>query len=112
VSQAAARHRWDEPTPGIQPRDRGSAPRRASHIHDEARPRHLAAVPAGERRTIVITGRGAPAPAPRTRRAEAARRPPRRLTERAGPNPDRIALWAVLLGLFLILVAVVSAHAG
>jgi hypothetical protein len=101
VSQAAARPRWDESSPGAPPRD-----------HSQARPRHLSAVPAGERRTIVITGRGAPAPAPRTRRAEAARRPPRRLTERAGPNPDRIALWAVLLGLFLIVVAVASAHAG
>ena len=110
MSQAAARHRWDEPSPGIPPRDRGPVPRRASH--DEPRPRHLAAIPTGERRTIVITGRGAPTPAPRTRRAEAARRPPRRLTERAGPNPDRIALWAVLLGLFLIVVALVSAHAG
>jgi hypothetical protein len=112
VSQAAARHRWDEPSPGVPPRDRGPAQRRASHDHAEPRPRHLAAVPTGERRTIVITGRGAPVPAPRTRRAEAARRPPRRLTERAGPNPDRIALWAVLLGVFLILVAVASAHAG
>jgi hypothetical protein len=30
--------------------------------------------------------------------------------ERADFHPDRIALWAVLLGLFLILVAVASAH--
>ena len=56
--------------------------------------------PARERRTITITGQAAP---PR-------RRPPRALHERAGSNPDRVALWAFLLGVALILVAAISAH--
>ena len=38
------------------------------------------------------------------------RRPPRRPVERIGPRPDRIAMWAVVMALFLILVAVLSAH--
>jgi hypothetical protein len=54
------------------------------------------------RRTIVIRGQVAP-PA-------ASRRPPRRRGERiAGTRPDRAALWAVLMGVFLILVAVMTA---
>ena len=41
------------------------------------------------------------------------RRPARRAVERVGPRPDRIALWAVVLGFFLILVAVTStSHAA
>jgi len=55
-----------------------------------------------ERRTVVIRGQVAPA----------RRRPPRRAHERVGPRPDRIALWAVLLGVFLIVVAAMSAHLG
>jgi hypothetical protein len=52
-----------------------------------------------ERRTIVIRGQVAP---PR-------RRPPRRRAERiAGTRPDRAALWAVLIGVFLIVVAVTT----
>ncbi len=64
----------------------------------------------GERRTIVIRGQGAPTYAPDPIRA-ARRRPPRRASERiAGTRPDRAALWAVLMGVFLILVAVLTAH--
>jgi hypothetical protein len=51
------------------------------------------------RRTITITGQATP---PR-------RRPARRPHERVGPRPDRIALWAVGMCLFLILVAALSA---
>jgi hypothetical protein len=41
------------------------------------------------------------------------RRPPRRSVERVGPRPDRLAMWAVLLAFFLILVAATSAsHAA
>ncbi len=68
-------------------------------------PPHLRVVEssaAPERRTVVIRGQVAP---PR-------RRPPRRAHERVGPRPDRIALWAVLLGVFLIVVAAMSAHVG
>jgi hypothetical protein len=56
-----------------------------------------------ERRTVTIRGYGAernvPMPRPTVRRSE-----------RPGFRPDRAAMYAVLLGLCLILVAVVSAH--
>jgi hypothetical protein len=67
------------------------------------------AVPA--RRTVEIRGRTVPAPAvPRVEIDR--RRPPRRAIERVGPRPDRLALWALLLGLLLILVAVGTADAS
>ncbi len=63
------------------------------------------------RRTVTIRGQ-----APErysARRADGSRRPrPERRHERAGFRPDRAALWAVLLGVMLILVAVTSAHAA
>jgi hypothetical protein len=40
------------------------------------------------------------------------RRPPRRPRERAMSRPDRVALWAVLLCLLLLVVAAASAHAA
>lgn len=36
------------------------------------------------------------------------RRPPRRPSERLGARPDRIAMWAVMMALFLIVVAAAS----
>jgi hypothetical protein len=71
-----------------------AAPRR---FERRAEPNNLA--PAGERRTIKITGRPAP---PRRRRS---------VVERQLAQPDRIALWAFLLGLFLVAVAAGTAHA-
>ncbi len=63
----------------------------------------------GERRTIVIRGQ---VPAPPVPRTAARRGRPRRASERiAGTRPDRAALWAVLMGVFLIAVAILSAHA-
>jgi hypothetical protein len=64
--------------------------------------------PAPSRRTVKIQGRGAERnlPWPETTR----RRPPRRAYERAGFRPDRLAMWAVMLGLLLVLVAVISGH--
>jgi hypothetical protein len=64
----------------------------------------LAAVPNGdnppqERRTVTITGR----PGPTRRR--------RSVVENQLAQPDRIALWAFLLGLFLVAVAAGTAHA-
>jgi hypothetical protein len=68
--------------------------------------------PAPSRRTVMITGRGVtPPPLPRLVEVER-RRPARRTVERIGPRPDRIALWAVLLGFFLILVAATSSNAA
>jgi hypothetical protein len=53
----------------------------------------------GERRTITITGQPTPA---RRRRS---------VVEAQMAQPDRIALWAFLLGLFLVAVAAGTAHA-
>jgi hypothetical protein len=44
--------------------------------------------------------------------SSARRRPPRRARERAGTRPDRIAMWAVLLGVLLVLAAATSSHAA
>jgi hypothetical protein len=64
------------------------------------------------RRTIEIRGRTVPAPVvPRTPDIDR-RRPPRRAVERVGSRPDRLALWALVMGLVLILVAVTTADAA
>lgn len=64
------------------------------------------------RRVVEIRGRTVPAPAvPRSIETDR-RRPPRRPIERVGPRPDRMAMWALLMGLLLILVAVGTADAS
>jgi hypothetical protein len=67
--------------------------------------------PAPERRTVTIRGRGAERDltwsAPRSRR-----RPAQPVHHRPGFKPDRAAMWAVLLGLLLVLVAATSSHAA
>jgi hypothetical protein len=73
-------------------------------VQHPARERH----PAPERRTIVIKGRGAE----RYRSMPERRRPAQRRHERAGFRPDRAAMWAVLLGLVMILVAATSSRAA
>jgi hypothetical protein len=77
---------------------------------DEAFPRYAAAQQAG-RRTVVITGRPGPAHYER-RSAVAAVRPRRRspAAARIAGRPDRLALWAVGLGLLLALLAATTAH--
>lgn len=78
-------------------------PRRGPHTKGSA-------VPA--RRTIEIRGRTVPAPSiPRTVEIDR-RRPPRRAIERASTRPDRLAMWALLMGIVLILVAVGTADAS
>jgi hypothetical protein len=60
-----------------------------------------------ERPTVQITGR----PVSSMRLVEVERRrPPRSAIERLGPRPDRIAMWAVLLGVFCCVVALTTAH--
>lgn len=59
----------------------------------------------GGRRTVVIRGHGAERNLP-------VARPTLSRHERPGFRPDRAALWAVMLGLLLILVAATSAHAA
>jgi hypothetical protein len=55
--------------------------------------------PVAERRTITITGQPTP---PRRRRS---------VVDAQLARPDRVALWAFLLGLFLVVVAAGTAHA-
>jgi hypothetical protein len=64
---------------------------------------------APERRTVTIRGYGSDRYVPT--RSSSRRRPERRY-ERAGFRPDRTAMWAVLLGVLLILAAAASAHAA
>jgi hypothetical protein len=59
----------------------------------------VVAHPVAERRTITITGQ----PTPARRRST--------IAQRQLAQPDRIALWAFLLGLFLVAVAAGTAHA-
>jgi hypothetical protein len=54
--------------------------------------------PQAERRTVTITGHPVP---PRRRRSPA--------QQHIAARPDRVALWAFLLGLFLVLVAAATA---
>jgi hypothetical protein len=56
----------------------------------------------GERRTITITGNPDPVRSRRRSPAQA----------QIAARPDRIALWAVMLGLFLVAVAAATAHAA
>ena len=68
-----------------------------------------APTPKAERRTIEIRGQVdrihgvAPIDSPGPQRVRG-----RMAHERVGPRPDKVAMWAVLLGLLLILVAVIS----
>jgi hypothetical protein len=69
--------------------------------------------PAPRRRTVEITGRTVPAPlVPRTAEPSPGgrRRPPRTPAQRIGGRPDRVAMWAPLLGFVLLLVAAISNH--
>jgi hypothetical protein len=65
------------------------------------RPHVRSAPPRAERRTVIITGQATPAP----RRRYAAQ-------QQLAARPDRVALWAFLLGLFLVLVAAATANAA
>ncbi len=72
-----------------------SVPRRRLHlVETEQGPTYAA----NGRRTVKITGHPVP---PRRRRSPAA--------EQIHARPDRIALWAVLLGLFLVFMAAATA---
>ena len=85
--------------PGTTPRP---PPARRVATLDEPPPRA-----ANGRRTITIQGRGAERNLP-----VAPRRPTVPRHERPGFKPERAAMWAVFLGLLLILVAATSAHAA
>jgi alkanesulfonate monooxygenase SsuD/methylene tetrahydromethanopterin reductase-like flavin-dependent oxidoreductase (luciferase family) len=67
---------------------------------------------ASGRRTVQITGQGAEGYTTRngTRPSAAQRHQRLKPYERAGFRPDRMAMWAVLLGVMLMLAAIASAH--
>jgi hypothetical protein len=60
--------------------------------------------PAGTRRTVQIKGRPGDVALP----SMARRHRPRTASDRVGPRPDRIALWAVALGAILIILAAMT----
>lgn len=66
------------------------------------------------RRTVTITGHGAEGYASRngTRASSAERHRELPRHERSGYQPDRVAMWAVLLGMLMVLAAAASAHAA
>jgi hypothetical protein len=113
---ARPRRRFERAAPDRRGRSERAAPdlrgRFARGEHEAlAEPTPLAVPP--RRRTVEITGHpGAGPTLPRLVEIDR-RRPARRPVERVGARPDRVALWAVVLGFFLILVAVTStSHAA
>jgi thiol:disulfide interchange protein len=76
----------------------------AAHPAQAAPARAAAPAPAPERRTVTITGRPGQEPQ-RPRRRSAAQ-------QQLVAQPDRVALWAFLLGLFLVFVAAATATAA
>ncbi len=102
------------PRRGEHPDTHAPAPVRAqanpSPVAEPRRPRVRGTGQPG-RATIELRGRTVPAPAvPRVQDPER-RRPPRRPIERVGARPDRVAMWALLMGLLLILVALGTSDA-
>ena len=77
---------------------------RTSRTNGTVDPRRAPSQVNGARRTVTIRGHGAESNLPA--------RPALRRHERPGFRPDRAALWAVILGVVLILVAAASAHAA
>jgi hypothetical protein len=120
TEQAAPRgHRPSQPEPRTQRDGVQSRPRPTPTAGAPAASHGGAGVPG--RRTVTIRGVGAEAWAVRsssrsrasssTPRSAGPRRRPR-AHERSGFRPDRVAMWAVLLGVVLVLVAATSSHAA
>jgi len=64
------------------------------------------------RPTVQIRGRGAEGRIDAQLPDRQRRRPSRTVSERLGPRPDRVALWALLLAVVLIITAVATADAS
>ncbi|XAY06667.1 hypothetical protein DSM112329_03542 [Paraconexibacter sp. AEG42_29] len=96
---------WSEP-----------APRRRHALEDDRADYRPAARGAGgpDRKTVRITGNPGIQAELAERRAlrEVESRRPRSVADRAAHRPDRIAMWAVMLGIFLVLIAATSSSAG
>jgi hypothetical protein len=106
----------------FEPEGPASPSRRREHADPASAPRRLDGPPVARRggygdavaipgrRTIEIRGRTVPAPAVTpSLELDRTRRPPRRAVERIGPRPDRLAMWALVMGLLLIAVAITTA---
>ncbi|HEU4975194.1 MAG TPA: hypothetical protein VFT50_08905 [Baekduia sp.] len=74
------------------------------HLHAADDPFAVPPPASGTRRTVQITGR----PGETRVASQAQRHRPRTTSDRVGHRPDRVALWAVLLGAILILLAATS----
>jgi hypothetical protein len=103
VSEPEFDEAWpEEPTPARV------APHLVPALEQEDPADNHAAIPRGTavpgRRTVTIRGQVAARPAPR--------RPRRDPYDRVGARPDRIAMWAVVLCVLLVLVAATSSHAA
>ncbi len=127
-----------EPAPGVRPPDgpgdamtvtlgAGRQPEPSTVVVPDAPYRPLRPVAVGEtvaerrlraarpRRTVQIQGRLDDPTDVASIPSAARRRPGRTAVAGVGPRPDRIAMWAVVLGVFLLLVAALSsdsAHAA
>jgi hypothetical protein len=88
------------PAPRVRQGIAGPSQRGAQRMKGDAAPGRV---------TVEIRGRTVPAPAvPRAVELDR-RRPQRRAVERVGARPDRMAMWALLMGLVLIAVAITTA---
>ncbi len=94
MQEATARSLYEEDGPAPEPR-------RLRIVEGSRDEEYAPTYAANGRRTVKITGQ--PVPARRRSSATAAR---------IEARPDRIALWAVLLGLFLVFMAVATANAA
>jgi hypothetical protein len=110
VSGVDRRYRDDPALAPSSDRERQRSETRAARQPAADAVRYVAGDGVPGRRTVTIRGQGAERYVPS--RSSSSRRPQERRHERAGFRPDRAAMWAVLLGLMLILAAVTSAHAA
>lgn len=108
LAEPAAALALHEP-PSASTVDLAGLPARPSPAARSARPTRDEAPVAAAPRTVRIQGRGAERNLPLP--AGSARRRSRPLHQRSGFSPDRIAMWAMFLGLLLVLVAAISSHA-
>ena len=102
---AEPRRQTESPEPRRQTAPRAPADDRAQGQSRTQAESSAVAESLPERRTITITGRGAD----RGWTPQPARRRPR---DHSGRKPDRVAMWAVLLGLALAIGAATSSHAA
>jgi hypothetical protein len=110
MSQAAARApRAEHPRAAARPRRTVTITGRP----DGPPPRRPDSVVRAAPRTDSLTARPGALTARFPRMVEVKRRrPPRSSYERLGPRPDRIAMWALLMAVALVLVAAMSSHAA